>query len=202
MFEPTTNSMGFAQRLSMEMAKDKKKTVILATLALVAAFVGIRAFTKSSGPAQAAAVMEAPEMGPVLPEMVMAGAPPAFLAESDPLDEEYLAGIDRDITRDLFAFETSHYTPITSDVLQAVADAGDAEDVEIPDAIDWDSIVTEQSKSLILQSTIDSEIPIAVVNGRVLGQGDEIHGFTIVEIGPTMCKVEKQGISIMLEMAD
>ena len=201
MFEPTNNNMGFAQRLSMELARDKKKTVILATLVLVGAFVGIRVVTKGSGPAQAAAVTMEVDGSVVLPEMAMA-APLAFLVESDPLDEEYLKQIDRDITRDLFAFDRSHYTPLAPEVLEVAVGDGDAEGVELPAEIDWQSIVTEQSQSLMLQSTIDSEIPIAVVNGRVLGNGDQIHGFTVVKINSTTCMIEKQGIQITLEMAD
>ncbi|MHC4985872.1 MAG: hypothetical protein ACYTFO_06925 [Planctomycetota bacterium] len=197
MLEPT-NNMGFVQRLSTELAKDKKKTVILATLVLVGAFVGIRTFTKGTGPAKAAALAMQADESIVPPEMAMAS--PGFLVESDPLDEEYLAQIDRDITRDLFAFDSSHYTPLTTEELRVVA--AEDEDDEQPDAVDWEAVITEQSRSLTLQSAIDSDIPIAVINGRVLGQGDEINGFQVVHIDATSCTVAKQGVQITLNMAD
>jgi hypothetical protein len=60
--------------------------------------------------------------------------------------------------------------------------------------------VLKQAKEMVLQSTMTSANPSAVINGRVLRLGEWLNGFQVVEISPRACKVEKRGVRVTLEM--
>lgn len=186
----------WVQRLKAALARDKKKTIILTVLALVAVVMAARLLRTKGGPATATAetVAVVDDQAGDAEELALRGLP---IHESD----EYIKRIDHTITRDLFAFNQDHFTPVFTTPVETTDEptAAPAE-TRSPPRINWQEIITRQSRDLALQSTINSDIPIVVINGRVLGFGDVIDGFKVVRIDAGQCLLEKKGIKITLKM--
>ena len=194
---PSGNS-NLAQRLAEEIGRDKKKTAMLAGLALVGIVVAFRAMNKGPRPAPVMA-SDAGLIAETSDAMAVGlGAQGPFVST---LDEVYLQSIDHDINRDLFEFHSDFYTPLDPGVAEAVAeDNGTGGGGDEP-AVDWQKVILGQSEALDLQSTIDSEIPIAIINGLVVGHGDVIDGFKILDLRSGVCVIEKKGVRVTLTMA-
>ena len=191
----------WVQRLKTELGRDKKKTIMLTLLALVAVVMAARFLRPKGGPATARAETAAIVDSQVrdAKELVRSVARGLRIHESD----EYIKHIDHAITRDLFAFNQDHFTPLFTAPVETPDEDTPAPVVETirPPEIDWQEIITRQSRALALQSTINSDIPIVVINGRVLGLGDVIDGFKVVRIDAGQCLLEKKGIKITLKMS-
>lgn len=189
----------WVQRLKAALARDKKKTIILTVLVLVGVVMAARLLRTKGGPATATAetVAVVDDQAGDAEELALSVARGLLVHESD----EYIKHIDHTITRDLFAFNQDHFTPVFTTPVETTDEptAAPAETTS-PPRIDWQEIITRQSRDLALQSTINSDIPIVVINGRVLGFGDVIDGFKVVHIDAGQCLLEKKGIKIMLKM--
>lgn len=190
----------WVQRLKTELGRDKKKTFILTVLAIVAVVMAARMLRTKGGPATATAetvaVVDSRQAGDAQ-EQALSVARGLPIHESD----EYIKHIDHTITRDLFAFNQDHFTPVpTAPVETTDEDTPAPAETTRPPRIDWQEIITRQSRDLALQSTINSDIPIVVINERVLGLGDVIDGFKVVRIDTGQCLLEKKGIKVTLKM--
>ncbi len=188
----------WAKKLSQELGRDKKKTFILAALLLVGVIVGVRTLGKS-GPdeASAAPVMSEGEMviESLIPEQV--GLPAtAESAEAARRTDDYIKAIDHNITRDLFVFDPAGFTPLALEQPRT-----DEAPTDAPvETTDWSALINEQIARLTLQSTINSDMPLVMINGRVLGAGEMIDGFEVVEIRSGECILTKKGVEVTLKM--
>jgi hypothetical protein len=61
--------------------------------------------------------------------------------------------------------------------------------------------VREDARSLIVQSTVVSNPPTAVINAGIYGLNDQVNGFRIVSIRARQIIVEKNGITLAIQMA-
>jgi hypothetical protein len=54
----------------------------------------------------------------------------------------------------------------------------------------------------VLQSTIISDDPRAVINGQFVGAGELIEGFKVVEVTAKACVLVQDGVRVRLEILD
>ena len=57
-----------------------------------------------------------------------------------------------------------------------------------------------QLAELHLKSTVMGEFPLAVINNEIFRQGQQIHGFRLAAIRPGQITLEKQGLSLVLDI--
>lgn len=196
---PRSRNPDWQQRLKEELARNKKQTALLTVLLVVGLFVGVRMLKKKPSSASAA-----PSTVTALAGHGGQGAPtgaPMLPGSRDPIGDSerdtYIRSINRDITRDLFEFQTHLYPLIKPPEPELDGSPETVDGLPVP-AIE--EHVRARSARLALQSTIDSDAPIAVINGQVLVLGDVVDGFTVVEIGIGLCVVEQAGVQVRLEM--
>ena len=189
-------------RLSAELRRDKKKTIVLVTITLVAAVMGGRLLVKSVHPSKAEANVGSTAVvasgGTETPAM------PTFEPGSrDPKRPAVvLHPVRPEIKRDIFCFRADQYP-----LLVAPGRVKDDEPEKRPKTPEVDPAqlrrarIRRQARALVLQSTIVGESPAAIINGRVMHVGRVTHGFRIVSVTSRNCVVEKEGVRITLEMA-
>ncbi len=196
---PRSSNPDWQQRLKEELSRNKKQTVALAALLAVGLFVGVRMLKKkpssaSAAPSTATALTGRGGQGASTGGLMLPGS------QDLPVDSErdaYIKSISHDITRDLFEFQADLYPPIRPP--EAELDSP-SETADGPPGPAIEELVRARSAQLALQSTINSDTPIAVINGQVLALGDVIDGFRVVEIGVGLCVVEQAGVQVRLEM--
>lgn len=206
----------WVQRLIAELGRDKKKTVTLAVLAVVAIIVGVRFFLDQSGPDEAQAL-------PVAAVAVVAGQGEEpnnsslvtgvfqeVSAKRKTKRDEYISEMSREVTRDLFAVDLNIYPlvelpkPIKSKSGKKTSE-NSKPTIKKPTK---EQIVLSQSKLLCLQMTIVSDKSTAIINSQVLGVGDTIDvkldggsaRFRVVEIASHGCVVARNGVRVVLQM--
>jgi len=194
MASPNTYSGDWKRRLLEELKRDKKRTVLLAILVLVAIIVVGRQVVKAFGPVRAEAAGTTAVAGrPAAPAAVKRAAPadPASPAPAGPVAR-------RTVSRDIFTPGLELFPP---DQTQA----GKASVTTAP-AVDEQAIkvkqITSQAQALALQSTVVCDVPTAIINGKVLKVGQELAGFEIVGIEARSCEVQKEGVRITLSMKE
>lgn len=187
------------QKLSQELGRDKKKTFTLAALLLVGLIVGVRTLG-TSGPAEATAAPVLAEVDTVIESVIaeqLAAPVTAESVEAARRTDDYIKAINHNITRDLFVFDPTGFTPLALEPSKTTE--APTEDVAAA-TTDWAALVYEQSTHLSLQSTINSDMPLVMINGRVLGAGEMIDGFEVVEIRSGECILTKKGVEVTLRM--
>lgn len=212
---PTAPS-NFWTRVRADLARDRRKTALMAVLMVVAAVLGVRMLGQHSTPAPAAAAVPTePPTGGLL--AAKAGAARADHVTprkgNDPGQREnYLARMDRSINRDLFK-TSPEYFPSTGaaeedatvsagrgswlgDMIEQLAQQQQAQ----RDRLDQMAAIRFQAQSLNLQSTILGSTPIALINGQPLQAGATINGFVIAEITPNACRLTRDGVTVELRM--
>jgi hypothetical protein len=181
------------RKILREIKRDKKKTAFLAVLLVVALVVVIRATLSSSMPEPAAAATailhssDAPQAA-VTVQPVGQAVDPNRQARRD----AYLKQLDKTPKRDLFEPQDSVFPKKNSNALSTTYTG--------PITPNHAQTIETEARQLILQSTMLSAKPIAIINGKVLGIGDQYHDFSIVQINSRACLVEKEGVRITLEM--
>ena len=188
------------KRLVAEMARDKKKAGILITLAVVAIFfVGKLLFKSAPAGATAAPVAAATGNQPGTPGMGSFYAPSGKGGKTGASKRK--KG-DNEITRDIFKPNSAVFplalkkTPANEKV-SLHADAQSERNDELKRKR---LLVEKEALTLQLESTITGRVPIAIINGTVLGRGGVVKGFRVVEIGSQACVVEKNGVRLTLNM--
>lgn len=180
------------QMLLAELRRDKKKTALLAVLAMVAVIVVGRSLVGKSVPASAHGAPDPVTLtSPVYSSEIQA-VPVAATAAPKPVK----LNLKSDITRDLFTADMDYFPP--EPVVQAVpkpatmpVDEGE---------VHANAIRAQATRSLLLQSTVCGVDSVAIINGLVLRLGDWITGFKVVEITSRTCTIEKDGVRVTLEM--
>ncbi len=185
------------ERLKDELSRNKKQTCLLGLLLAVGLFVGIKALAKKPKDAAAAAAPAA-AAGQVSSGF-SSGQPqasPGGQRDSGERDA-YISQITHDIERDLFHLPSALYPLVKLPTPEVVAEPVNLEQAPVEDI---EAIVRERAEGLSLQSVIDSDTPIAVINGRVLAVGDSIDGFTVANVAAGQCVLSQAGVQISLKM--
>ncbi len=206
MAEPRKNNApALTQRVVAELKRDKKKTVVLGVLVVLAAVVGGRLLVQSLSPRQAGAAesplpaavpSESPETGDVAD-----GTAGLLDLAEPPAEAPHRPGRrDHEFQRDLFARRPEFY-PLEQPKEEATKVVTKSEPSADEKRRAAERLVRSQARSLSLQSTVVSSTPTAIVNGRVLRTGDWINGFEITEITPRGCTVRKDGVDVQLQMS-
>lgn len=198
----------FKGRLAYELGKDKKKTVILAMLMLVAAVMGFRLLFAGSGPAEAegaasgaadpASRVERPGLGLANPQararaQRLTGTGPSALDDWKPTRDR-----SGKIVRDLFAVKLNSYTPLVE------RDPNENRDPQVdPEAEKRKhrQLIEAKAANLSLQSTMAGEAAWAMINGRFVRQGGWIDEFQVVEIRSRSCVVQREGVTVELKLS-
>jgi len=198
-----TNSIEmWKKRMLAELARDKKKACILGVLAIAAVFFVGKLLFKGS-PESADAMQPTPGQTAAQVPDASGGGNAMFTARAVKATPARKTPAKRgEITRDIFR-TNAKYFPIVAkvvkpdgkpDVVQGQVDAATARLKAKEEKI------RQEGSSLHLESTITGRVPIAIINGSVLGKGGVISGFRVVEIKSQACVVEKEGIKLSLSM--
>ena len=167
---------------------DPKKTAVLGLLAIVMVIVYVRMFTSAERPRTAAAS-----------ELVTVPASPALEADrgegSSPNRTKARIAlrepVNRQLVRDPFVVPSLYVeaeSPVNREGTAGLS--GQALERE----------VRAGAQNLVLQSTICGHRPLATINDRVLGVGDEVEGFIIEQIKPTSVTVRRAGGLVRLPL--
>ncbi len=219
MVKMPSNLSDWKARLKAELGRDKKKTAILAVLLAVAGVIGGRLVVTHSLPGRASAETPAPRGGEdhtltppprpaPLPTWTGAGNPRAQVRR-----EEYVARMDRSITRDLFKANLTYFPLRLGDgglqtgsggsvagwlgtIYQRVLRKQQA-DIEELSRI---RAIRTHAQSLSLQSTMLGSSPTALINGQVLREGECVSGFRLKRIAWDCCTVSRDGVDVELRM--
>lgn len=193
------------QRIAAEFRRDKKKSIALGLLLLVAVIMAIHLASEDSSPSRARAAAKAVVRpirteGPSTPAARESGTRARWLSKQESRSAE--------ITRDIFAPNPAYFPPEQKPRTEAkvVREPGKGGATSkpagppVPDPKEVERTVLAQAGSLEVQSTIASDDPTAIINGVVLRRGDWINGFRVVEITAGACVVAKKGVKVTLRM--
>ncbi len=201
------NSSTWQRRLSRNLNHQKKNTVILAVLAIIAVIVGARLLIKRANPAGADGATT-----PVLQQVELdltVDLPAAAAKTGQAARDDYIRKMERRVTKDIFAVDLARYVPID---LPEPDKSGKPTPTTGPitPARTRHEIVVAQAKLLCLQITIVSDTPTAIINGQVLGVGDIVIvenedaknrlRFRVIRITSHACIVAKDGVAVELRM--
>ena len=201
---PDANGQDLKSRLAAELGRDKKKTVVLTIVMIIAVILVYTKLIKKKTPkvavaAEVPAEVAQPNLADVAPMMV--------IVDRDPVAAAYLKTLNHDIDEDVFQFKSEFFAPIVEDLPEEPVeptDLGDDPGTELSAAekINWTAVITKQARDLQLDSLIASDDPVAIINGNFVGVGDTIEGFKVVEIVAGECTISKRGIRVVLRMAE
>jgi len=184
-------------RLTLELRRDKKKTIIMTGLVLVAAVVGGRLFVSSIGPGDASA--SSPEASTAEVATSSSDGASARRAQQELVARrnEYIAGIKPGITRDLFKFTPEAFALSKPQKPKVVTQQAPTEPAKPKMSFwaKWDKIralARQRARALKLQSTIGGSPPAAIINGKLVCVGRRIGGFTVVSISARTCEIETE----------
>ncbi|MDP6544729.1 MAG: hypothetical protein QGH60_12110 [Phycisphaerae bacterium] len=189
-------------RLMAEFARDKKKAVILVALLLIAVFFVGKMLLKSSPQAATAATDPAGVAFGGDPRNQGAGSAVVQTPGAKTPKADLPKGAASAITRDIFMpdpaiFPRVKETAGPNSKVGVVEDEKSKRDIELARKT---KLIKEQGDKLHLESTITGRVPIAIINGTVLGVGGVINGFRVVKIDSQACVVEKEGVRLNLTM--
>ena len=190
------------RRSMIELRKDKRKAFLLAVLAIGACAALVNLLVAPSSPVKAGAAEQ--PAGARIAER-QPDARPGESTEGDQgksaLRDRYDRGLVRKIERDIFT-PNPEFSPPRQDAtaVRRTVPRTTTQPGESQEAIQR-QMVLAHAQSLVLQTTMISSNPTAIVNGRVMRIGDRILGFEVVEITPRACKVRKDGVTVILEMS-
>jgi hypothetical protein len=191
---PNDSVNQFKKRLIAELKRDKKRTGILALLTVVAVVMGVRLLAKSGGdvppPASAAVAQASAEEG----ESQADAAAPA------PREQPLATLRGTRVTRDLFRVDPMLY-PIQIITAQGSTTKPVADEAELRRQQEQARIsgIRSQAAGLLVDGTIVSGEPTAMINGQVCKLGSVIEGFRIEEITSRGCVVQKDGVRVSIE---
>jgi len=190
----------FKQRLIADLKRDKKRTYLLAALAVVALIMAVRLVLAPSGPSKASAGSAA---GPALVQAAPVQQPAPSPSQEAAPKTDRLRRADLGVSRDIFRPNVEFFPLARAIHISGKNDPNSSplsEDDMAMNALEAHrQAVKSQAMSLSLEGTIVSDRPTAMINGRVLSVGDRVNDFEIVEITSDGCVVAKEGERIKLE---
>jgi hypothetical protein len=195
-----SNVPNWRQRLTTELRADKRKAALLGALLVVGGVVCGRMIIQKMVPSEAgaapgaAAVSAGPGDSRPLGRLDRASGGDAVRPD------KFIQQLGRTVKRDLFTPNTDFFPPEKRSVIvprvPVVVETRPVEDEQEAEK----QVIQAQARAMSLQSTMMSQPPSAVVNGRVLRVGDWINGFQVAQIAPRTCVIEKRGLRFTLEM--
>jgi hypothetical protein len=179
----------FKSRLLQELKRDKKRAAVLALLAVVGLIVVGRLVLKQVG--SAAAKDSPPPVAASDPSVANRGWQPGG---RETRHDDYLTQIDTTIKRDIFAPPDQYFPPVAAPKKEvAIVNGQTMEKAE-------KEIIEKDAAAMTVESTILSSIPKAIINGQLVQVGDTMNGFRIVEIASRRVTLERNGVTVTLEM--
>ncbi len=202
MSESNNNKDGFILRTIAELRHDRRKATVLAVLT-VASFAALgNMLLGSSTPARATAEI----LPPANYDSALAQTPELdmfddMLAAKEPQSrhQAYLKQAGHEIVRDLFEPNPEFFPPeqTPSESRPTVL----AEESEHDAVQSHRRAILADAQALVLQSTVISSTPKAIVNGRLMAVGEKINGFEMVAVTPRKCKLSKKGVIVVLKLS-
>lgn len=184
--------------LVAQLKQDKRKTMILAVLAVVGLIMGAKALLggkASAAKAQAAVASVLSTSEEITRTQAQSSSPQG----SEARRQKYIEGIDRRITRDLFAARLDVFPavePVPTPVQPKVATTEPAVEVD-PAELQRQAILNE-SRSLVLVSILEGDSSAVIINDRLLKVGERINDFEVVEISADSCQVRQKDVTVTL----
>ncbi|MCL2701112.1 MAG: hypothetical protein FWE88_05405 [Phycisphaerae bacterium] len=184
-----------ARRLFAELKRDRRRLAVVAVLLAVGIVVAVRAMILVGGPVSAQAASKRP---------AAAKSIAAAESQSHPTTAEraeYISGINRNLTRDLFQPNEKFFpippapTPRVKESPVVMTTTAPSEDVH-QEVLRRHTLA--EARALKLHSTMSGSRTVASVNDQMLSVGDQIAGFRVTDIQSGSCTVEKNGVSVLL----
>lgn len=208
------------QSLKAQFAGDPKKTRILVVLAVVMVGVWVRLLL-AGGKSSAAAATEVS----ISPELLAQSAPtavepapgtpaqpvsePAFVPPPGPASDAAvdISGASRELARDPFAADWRLFRPVVA-ATPTPAEGGPGLLERAKEAVRQQrerqrrraEAIGRAAEALVLQSTLISSSPTAMINGRTYRTGEKCGEFKILKIEARRVLVVKDGCVIALVM--
>jgi len=185
-------------RLTAELAHDKRKSIVLGVLFVVAVLIVLRLAAGQAARPRPRAALGANTPAAYDPNTNSEDVPSPRLA-----DDASAAGTEGGppspaplITRDIFLPALELFPPErTSSTAKLTGGASAQMDSETKRRA-----ILAQAQALSLQSTIISDAPMAIINGRVVRIGGKMNEFEVIEITAHACTVTKDGVKVTLEI--
>lgn len=160
-----------------------RKSAVLAALAIVLVVVSVRTLMRSGMPSTAEAqVVEDPAQSDE-------GA-----ALSAPQPAAGRVSLPRPLVREL---PLDPFVLNVSQLPGAEPEGSEAVEIITPDAGEE---IRELASSLVLQSTMYGEKPVACINGQLLRPGQQIEGFVVERVSATRVVLKKDGVEVALSL--
>ena len=205
MVDVKSDIAGLLHQAVEALKREKKKSILLGILSVVACVLIARFLLSGSSPSQARAARSASSL--IYRETVSDApsnrdtqASAGGAGERPTRGDLFVRQKRQKLARDLFALNPEYF-PLerSASPVKVLTPEGELEPGQADRNVKR-QIVRAQARALTLQSTMISSDPTAIINGRVLQIGETINGFEVVEIAPHACKVRKSEVMIMLEM--
>lgn len=189
------------RKIKADLLADKKRAAVLGCLLLIALVVGVRAVI-SSGPRRAVAAPRSVAAAPNAAQAQVVRAPTEIVAALKPRPELP----DARELRDLFTgpLVIVAQAPPNGDE-GGKSEAGPADNpIEQPDPAAIRARLEEEASRLVLRSTILGASPMAVVrapgveHASPIRIGDQVAGFTLVEIHARAITLERDGMQVTI----
>lgn len=187
-------------RLKAEVLVDKKKSVMMGGLLALALFMGVKVVLGGKTPQTANAVS-------VTASQETAGSADGALSPGATRSRElseYLETLDITVSRDLFAADLASY-PVVQTLDESItlnkSAAEQADNAVVLARMRRETAIRNQAQRLTLQSTMTGGFPSAIINGRVIAQGQVVEGFVVRSVQPGSCVVARGDVTITLTMA-
>ncbi len=202
MSELRNNVGGFISRTIAELRHDRRKATVLAVLTVAACVALGNVLLGSSTPARATAEIQSqadrdlasaqtPELDMFDDMLAAKGAQSRHQA--------YLKQAGHEIVRDLFEPNPEFFPPEQT--------PRESRPTVLVEESEHDAIqshrraILADAQALVLQSTVISSTPKAIVNGRLMTIGEKINGFELVAVTPRKCKLSKKGVIVVLKLS-
>ncbi len=176
------------QRLRRRLLAEKKKASVLLVLVLVAGGLWLRTWLSPTAESSASSV---PATDPAPAATATDNPAPVVSQPREPRVVE--VDLPSTIGRNVFLLDTTGYE------LAPKSDVGGSDGAKSggDGADDKPEVRTD---GLHLQTTMLGRKPAAVINGEVIGIGDEYEEFKLIEVRPESVILEKNGVQVELSM--
>ena len=220
MRDAESNNHGLAARVRAATGFNPRQAGIFGAMLVVLAALGARAMFGAGGaggPSRAVGgTVKAAAPGSTSAATLSAAAAPSVRAAQPSKSrgrlQQWLAEPVRPVTRNLFAVRLEYYPPDGSRPGQGIRTARDGEFwglLEKSLSLQADqrdkrqnllaNFRTEAGK-LRLDSTIMGPQPKALIDGKLVAEGDVVAGFRVLKIEPRRITIEREGIRLEIQM--
>jgi hypothetical protein len=185
-------------RLLFELRRNKKKTGVMVALVVVGVLMAGKLLLGGSSPSKAQAKRTSAVAAPGRPSPVVApGSVGPAPSDESPTHRAPVAVRDAAsvrFERDLFLPDPKVFPETGKTVMEK---AGVVPKTEREQQIQK---IREAGKKLTLTSTMLGRSPCAAISGQILGVGDWIGQFQVVEIDQWSCLLVREGVRVELEL--